>query len=159
MYWVHKVLTEEYGCNYWVKYGDCHGYAEPAGFDPGFCWGPGTGWEFQTPAKPVPQSPGRRVVTQARLFLYILNLLKTGAGIAKTSVMWHKHRVLMPSTHSRVAEISASACCRDRKRHWWHHRHQRRSISVDTKYFNYISSIYTIMYQKYTLYKQNPLQK
>ena len=43
---------------------DCHGLTRPAGFGPGFCPGPGPGSTFCTPAKPVPQWPGRRVVTK-----------------------------------------------------------------------------------------------
>ena len=35
---------------------DCRGVAEPQGFGAGVRWGRGKGWNFCTPAKPLPSA-------------------------------------------------------------------------------------------------------
>ena len=39
-----------------VEVRDCRGVAEPQGFGAGVCWGRGKGWNFCTPAKPLPSA-------------------------------------------------------------------------------------------------------
>src|SRR5271168_2489232 len=50
-----KTRTRIYGSGFWPGWGTGFGGLIEIVTGPGFHWGPGTGWVFQTPAKPVPR--------------------------------------------------------------------------------------------------------